>query len=55
MILDQVSLKNKRLCPREELLPVIESLRPEVLLTIGAGDIDQLCEPITRLLEGYVA
>ncbi|MFA6127539.1 MAG: UDP-N-acetylmuramate--L-alanine ligase [Bacteroidales bacterium] len=55
MILDQVNLEAKRLCTKEDLLSVLEQSQPEILLTIGAGDIDQLCEPITKYLEEHVA
>lgn len=34
------------------LLKLIEDMRPEVLLFMGAGDIDQLVEPAKKLLEG---
>lgn len=55
MIFDRVALKNKKLCKKEELISVLEKCRPEILLTIGAGDIDQLCGPITKFLEEHVA
>jgi len=55
MILDRVSLKNKRLCSKDELITTLASYQPDILLTIGAGDIDQLCEPITQYLSEYVA
>ena len=40
----------KLLCAKEELLGVIEKMNPEALLTMGAGDIDRLVEPLRDLL-----
>jgi UDP-N-acetylmuramate--alanine ligase len=40
----------KVMLEREQLFQVISELDPEVLLTMGAGDIDQLVEPIQNLL-----
>jgi UDP-N-acetylmuramate--alanine ligase len=42
MILDRMKNPNKRLCAKEELIPVLQAHRPEVFLTLGAGDIDAL-------------
>jgi UDP-N-acetylmuramate--alanine ligase len=55
MIFDLVRLKAKLLCTKEDLIGELDSYQPEILLTIGAGDIDQLCEPITKYLEEHVA
>jgi UDP-N-acetylmuramate--alanine ligase len=55
MIFDLVALKNKKICKKEDLISILESNRPEVLLTIGAGDIDQLCGSIVKYLEEHVA
>lgn len=55
MIFDRVRLNAKRLCTKEDLIKTLESYQPEVLLTIGAGDIDQLCESIIKYLEEHVA
>jgi UDP-N-acetylmuramate--alanine ligase len=55
MIFNRVELENKRLCSRDDLLTVLQSYRPEILLTIGAGDIDRLCDPITKFMEEHVA
>jgi len=49
MIFDQVELKNKILIEKEQLLSVLSAKEPEVLLTLGAGDIDQFVEPIVKL------
>lgn len=48
LIFRQVTLKNKTLCRKEELLEVIKNKKIELLVTMGAGDIDQLVEPIKK-------
>jgi UDP-N-acetylmuramate--alanine ligase len=45
MILEKVTCK-KELCSKEELPERMKKYRPEVLLTLGAGDIDTLVEPL---------
>ena len=49
MLLSKVQLKNKKICSKEELLRELKSEKREVLLTLGAGDIDQLVKPIQEL------
>ena len=48
-ILKQLSLKHARVCNHQETLDYLSKNQPEVLLTIGAGDIDLLVEPIHQL------
>lgn len=50
IIFNQVDLNNKILCSKEDLLKEIEKRKPEILLTMGAGDIDRFVEPIRKLL-----
>lgn len=51
IIFDKVTCK-KTLCNKTELLALLENKDDiEVLLTVGAGDIDQLLTPIKELLE----
>jgi UDP-N-acetylmuramate--alanine ligase len=42
LILHDVKLKNKTLCSKENLLPLLKEKQLEVLVTFGAGDIDKL-------------
>jgi len=35
---------------KEEVIPYLQQYRPDVLLTLGAGDIDRLVGPIAELL-----
>ena len=39
-----------KLCKKEELIEVLKEIELEVLLTLGAGDIDKLVEPVKNLL-----
>jgi UDP-N-acetylmuramate--alanine ligase len=49
MILNKVKLKDKMICSKEQLLGELKKRSPEVLITLGAGDIDKLVEPIKNL------
>ncbi|MFN7013434.1 MAG: UDP-N-acetylmuramate--L-alanine ligase, partial [Bacteroidia bacterium] len=51
MILDRMKLNNKQLLSKEALLKYVNENKPEVLLTLGAGDIDQLVEPIRKIYQ----
>ena len=41
-VLDQIVAKEKVLVNKERLLPYLQKTQPQVLLTVGAGDIDRL-------------
>jgi len=49
-LLDKVNLKNKYLFTNEEVVSYISTSKPKILLTVGAGDIDKLVQPIKELL-----
>jgi UDP-N-acetylmuramate--alanine ligase len=49
MLLQKVKLQDKKISGKEDLLDELEFEKPEVLLTLGAGDIDQLVKPIREL------
>ncbi len=49
VIYDKVRLQNKELCTKEDLLDKLKNRHVEVILTLGAGDIDQFVEPIKTL------
>ncbi|MBS7566301.1 UDP-N-acetylmuramate--L-alanine ligase [Mucilaginibacter sp. Bleaf8] len=54
MILDRMKLKNKRMCgSMQDVIDRVHKEKPELLLTVGAGDIDQIIEPLKSAL-GYV-
>ena len=48
-LLSLIDNPNKRVLSKEELLPYLQTHKPEVLLTIGAGDIDRFVEKIQQL------
>ena len=50
MLLDLCDNQKKELCSKDELLFVLERKRIDVLLTLGAGDIGALVQPIKHLL-----
>lgn len=50
IVFDKVTLTNKQLCAKADVLSAISDQTIEVLVTIGAGDIDRLIEPIKQLL-----
>lgn len=49
-LLGLMSNNNKKVLQKEELIPYIEAHKPDILLTIGAGDIDRLIQPISEVL-----
>ena len=50
MLLDKISKSSKKLVEKGELLSVLKSHPPKVLLTLGAGDIDTLVDPLKQAL-----
>lgn len=50
MIFERMKLKNKHLMKKEELLDKLDLENIDVLITIGAGDIDRLVAPIEAAL-----
>lgn len=51
VLLDKISCKQKQICQKDELLDVIQGSRPELLVTMGAGDIDRFVPSIEMLLQ----
>lgn len=45
-LLDKINLKKKQLLKNNQVLEFIEKEKPSLILTMGAGDIDKLVEPI---------
>lgn len=48
MLIDSISSAKKGMKSKDELLPYLDQIKPEVLVTIGAGDIDRLVSPISK-------
>lgn len=51
IIFDKITSSNKVLIEKGQLLAELEHRSVDVLMTLGAGDIDKLTEPITELLK----
>ncbi len=51
-LLKLINLENKQVVNKQELLDELKSKEIEVLLTIGAGDIDRFVEPIKNWISG---
>ena len=52
-LLKKVQLTNKKLCTKAELISLIDSEKPDVLVTMGAGDIDRFVEPLEKLIKTW--
>ena len=52
MILDKVTLKDKQLVPKDQLMDTLAKRKLDCLITFGAGDIDRFIEPIENWLRG---
>ncbi len=50
-LLDKITIENKVICDKKGVLEFIEENRPELLVTVGAGDIDTLINPLKNLLD----
>mgnify|MGYP001219115705 FL=1 len=50
MLLDLCNNNRKELCKKEELLTVLKNKEIDILLTLGAGDIGSLAQPIKHML-----
>ncbi len=51
LILQSINNPNKNLLTKESLIKQIKHKDPEILLTMGAGDIDQLTETLKQTIE----
>ena len=49
-LLNKVQLNDKKLSHKADLINLIESEKPELLVTMGAGDIDRFVEPLEKLI-----
>ena len=46
MLLNKINKSAKYVCQNDKLIELLKSLKPELLLTLGAGDIDQFVKLI---------
>lgn len=51
MLLDKVAISDKHLLSPENITDYVRTVRPELLVTAGAGDIDLLVKPLKTILE----
>ncbi|HVW97956.1 MAG TPA: UDP-N-acetylmuramate--L-alanine ligase [Mucilaginibacter sp.] len=51
MILERMELENKRCISKNDVVNVIRQEKPALLLTVGAGDIDTLVQPLKQVLQ----
>lgn len=49
-LLEKIALKNKRVVQAGEVVKIVDDERPELLVTVGAGDIDRLVKPLKKVL-----
>lgn len=50
-LLSKVKGVDKKVVSREEILTLVAAERPELIMTVGAGDIDRLVKPLKAILE----
>jgi UDP-N-acetylmuramate--alanine ligase len=48
-LLERVKSKEKTVLPKEDLTAYMRNKRPELIVTMGAGDIDQLVSPLRKI------
>jgi len=52
-LLDRIPLEHKCLCPKEALINTIRQRKPELLVTMGAGNIDRFVEPLETMIRQW--
>ena len=50
-LLKKVKCHEKQICQKDELIDTIKDLRPELIITMGAGDIDRFVPQIESMLK----
>lgn len=51
IIFDKVTIPSKMVCTKDELLDIVAAGKYDVVLMVGAGNIDRLVEPVREILE----
>jgi len=49
-LLDKITLTDKEICGKDLVQEQIKNKKPELLLTVGAGDIDTLIQPLKTIM-----
>lgn len=52
-LLDKIELADKRVVTPQELLSVVKETQPELIVTVGAGDIDRMVKPLKEIVLGH--
>jgi len=52
-LLNKVQMNAKSICQKSDLINLIDSEKPELLITMGAGDIDRFVEPLEKLIKTW--
>lgn len=50
MILDKVKIKNKQICLKEQIMKLLQTKKIDILITMGAGNIDQHLPEISEYI-----
>lgn len=50
-LLDKITLESKRVIEKDGVIKYVRDEKPELILTVGAGDIDTIIEPIKKILD----
>lgn len=51
IIFDRVTITDKQMCSKEQLPDVVSAGKYEVVLMVGAGDIERLVEPVREIID----
>ncbi|WP_443944189.1 UDP-N-acetylmuramate--L-alanine ligase [Pedobacter sp. AW1-32] len=49
-LLEKITSQNKKVCGKDFVLQYVAQAKPELILTVGAGDIDTLIDPLKEIL-----
>ena len=52
-LLQKVPMTEKKICSKSELIGLIDSEKPELIITMGAGDIDRFVEPLEEMIKTW--
>ncbi len=54
LIYNLCDCKNKQILNKDQVLKYVENSKPELLITMGAGNIDKLVEPICKIIKSQI-
>ena len=53
ILLDKIQMTDKKIVAKTKLINLIDSEKPELLVTMGAGDIDRFVEPLEKMIKSW--